>query len=110
MNMRQQMVKTLEELMAYDERLVVVLAEISYSLFNKNNTAFAKRILNVGIMEQTMVSVAAGIAMEGFIPVVHSIMPFLVERPLSLHFLVEAPQAANNSYNESGWMPDWNCA
>ncbi len=81
MNMRQQMVKTLAELMAYDERLVVVLAEISYSLFNKNNTAFAKRILNLGIMEQTMVSVAAGIAMEGFIPVVHSITPFLVERP-----------------------------
>ena len=81
MNMRQQMVKTLEELMANDERLVVVLAEISYSLFNKNTIEFAKRILNLGIMEQTMVSVAAGIAMEGFIPVVHSITPFLVERP-----------------------------
>ena len=81
MNMRQQMVKTLEELMANDERLVVVLAEISYSLFNKNTTEFAERILNLGIMEQTMVSVAAGIAMEGFIPVVHSITPFLVERP-----------------------------
>ena len=81
MNMRQQMVKTLEELMANDERLVVVLAEISYSLFNKNTTEFAERILNLGIMEQTMVGVAAGIAMEGFIPVVHSITPFLVERP-----------------------------
>ncbi len=81
MNMRQQMVTTLEELMATDDRLVVVLAEISNSLFNKNNTAFAKRILNLGIMEQTMVSVAAGIAMEGFIPVIHSITPFLVERP-----------------------------
>ncbi len=81
MNMRQQMVKSLEELLAYDERLVVVLAEISNSLFNKNNPTFAKRILNLGIMEQTMVSVAAGIAMEGFIPVVHSITPFLVERP-----------------------------
>jgi transketolase len=81
MDMRQQMVKTLEELMTYDERLVVVLAEISYSLFNKNNAALAKRILNLGIMEQTMVSVAAGIAMEGLIPVVHSITPFLVERP-----------------------------
>ena len=81
MNMRQQMVKTLEELMANDERLVVVLAEISYSLFNKNTTEFAERILNLGIMEQTMVSVAAGIAMEGFIPVIHSITPFLVERP-----------------------------
>jgi transketolase len=81
MNMRQQMVKTLEELMAYDERLVVVLADISYSLFNKNNPAFAKRILNLGIMEQATVSVAAGIAMEGLIPVVHSITPFLAERP-----------------------------
>ena len=81
MNMRQQMVTTLEELMANDERLVVVLAEISYSLFNKNTTEFAERILNLGIMEQTMVGVAAGIAMEGFIPVVHSITPFLVERP-----------------------------
>ena len=79
--MRQQMVKTLEELMAYDERLVVVLAEISNSLFNKNTSEFAERILNLGIVEQTMVSVAAGIAMEGLIPVVHSITPFLVERP-----------------------------
>ncbi len=81
MNMRQQMVKTLEELMIYDERLVVVLAEISYSYFNKNSPQFSERILNVGIMEQTMVSVAAGLAMEGFIPAVHSITPFLVERP-----------------------------
>ncbi len=81
MNMRQQMIKSLEELLTYDERLVVVLAEISNSLFNKNNPTFAKRILNLGIMEQTMVSVAAGLAMEGFIPVVHSITPFLVERP-----------------------------
>src|SRR5215471_15548177 len=81
MNMRQQMVKTLEELMANDERLVVVHAEISYSLFNKNTTEFAERILNLGIMEQMMVSVAAGIAMEDLIPVVHSITPFLAERP-----------------------------
>ena len=81
MNMRQQMVRTLEELLAYDERLVVVLAEISYALFNKNSPVFSERILNLGILEQTMVSVAAGLAIEGFIPVVHSITPFLVERP-----------------------------
>jgi transketolase len=81
MDMRQQMVKTLEELMEYDERLVVVLADISYSLFTKNSSQFSERILNLGILEQTAISAAAGLAMEGFIPAVHSFAPFLVERP-----------------------------
>jgi transketolase len=81
MNMRQQMVTTLEELMATDERLVVLLADISYSQFNKDNPLFSERILNLGILEQTMVGTAAGVAMEGFIPAVHSFASFLVERP-----------------------------
>jgi len=80
MNMRQQMVTTLENLLVTDERLVVLLADISYSLFKKENKLFSQRILNLGILEQTMVSTAAGLAMEGFIPAVHSFAPFLVER------------------------------
>src|SRR6266699_4622942 len=32
----------------------------------------------------------------------------LKKKPLSLHFLVGPPQAANRSYKESGWTPDWN--
>ena len=81
MNMRQHMAKTLEELMVTDERLVVLLADISYSLFDQDNAQFSQRILNLGILEQTVVSTAAGLAMEGFIPAVHSFAPFLVERP-----------------------------
>ncbi len=81
MNMRQQMVTTLEELMVTDERLVVLLADISYSLFNTGNSRYSERILNLGILEQTLVSTAAGLAIEGFIPAVHSFAPFLVERP-----------------------------
>src|SRR5205823_15009555 len=41
-----------------------------------------RRALNVGIMEQTMVGVAAGFALEGFHPVAHTITPFVAERAL----------------------------
>jgi transketolase len=79
MTMRQQMFQTVSELLKRDERLVLVLADISVDSFT--GALQSERIINVGIMEQTMTSVAAGIALEGFIPVLHSITPFLVERP-----------------------------
>jgi transketolase len=75
-DMRQRMADVLETLLAEDQRLTVVLADISTTLFKPH-----PRIINLGIMEQTLISVAAGLALEGFIPVAHSFVPFLVERP-----------------------------
>jgi len=79
--MRLQMRHTLNDLFAADPRLVMVLADISAGYFDEAVDAFPDRVINVGIMEQTAVSVAAGFALEGFIPVFHSITPFAVERP-----------------------------
>jgi transketolase len=81
LTMRDQMAQTVEAVMARDERVMLVLAEISRTPLDSIFRAYPDRALNVGIMEQTLVSVAAGLAVEGFIPVVHSIAPFLVERP-----------------------------
>jgi transketolase len=81
LTMRDQMAQTVEAVMARDERVMLVLAEISRTPLDGIFHTYPDRALNVGIMEQTLVSVAAGLAVEGFIPVVHSIAPFLVERP-----------------------------
>jgi transketolase len=79
--MRPQIAATLCELFEHDERLAIVLAEISTDLFRGPRRLDPARAVNVGIMEATMVGVAAGFAMEGFHPVAHTIGPFMSERP-----------------------------
>jgi transketolase len=81
LTMREQMAQSVEETMARDERVMLVLADISRTPLDSIFRRFPDRAINIGIMEQAMVSVAAGMAMEGLIPVAHSITPFLVERP-----------------------------
>ncbi len=80
-NMRAQIARTATELVETDPRVVVVLAEISVDRFARAIHAAPDRVVNVGIMEQTLVGVGAGFAMEGFHTIVHTMAPFLVERP-----------------------------
>jgi transketolase len=80
--MRTQAADTVCELFELDERVAVVLAEISVDRFGPAFRHDPARAVNVGIMEQTMVGVAAGFALEGFHPVIHTIAPFVAERAL----------------------------
>jgi transketolase len=78
--MRKQLVKTLEDLYAIDDKLVLLLGDIGVYGFRNIFRDFPERIYNIGILEQAMTSIAAGLSKEGFHPVVHSIAPFIVER------------------------------
>jgi transketolase len=80
-DMRQAFGASVSDLVERDERVAVVLAEISTSYFERAMAAHPDRVVDVGIMEQTMVGVAAGFAMEGFHPIAHSLSPFMAERP-----------------------------
>ncbi len=68
------------DIMDQDERVVVLLGDIGVFAFKDVFEKYPKRIYNVGILEQSMVGMAAGLAMAGFIPIVHTIEPFLVDR------------------------------
>jgi transketolase len=60
-----------------EERVALVLADIGVAQLPRNHP----RIYNVGIREQLMIGVAAGLALEGRRVVAHSYAPFLVQRP-----------------------------
>jgi len=78
--MRKQFAKSVMEIMDKDERVVVLLGDIGVHAFKEVFEKYPKRCYNVGILEQSMVGMAAGLAMAGFIPIVHTIEPFLVDR------------------------------
>ncbi len=80
--MRNQLVKTVEALMKQDERLAILLGDISAWLFHNVLESYPDRAYNIGICEQAMAGMAAGLAMEGFRPMFYSIAPFAVERCL----------------------------
>jgi transketolase len=80
-DMRSQLGRTASDLVGSDPRVAVVLAEISVDRFAEAMRTAPDRVINVGIMEQTLVGVGAGFAMEGFHTIVHTMAPFLVERP-----------------------------
>jgi len=80
---RQAFAEELIELARADRRIVAVCND---SVGSSNLNAFAKefpdRLVNVGIAEQNMVGVAAGLANGGFIPFVCAASPFLTGRAL----------------------------
>ncbi len=74
---------TIEDLGAKDERIVVVCNDsVGSSKVGGFKKKFPERLINVGIAEQTMVGVGAGLANAGKIPFVCAAACFLTGRAL----------------------------
>lgn len=63
------------------KNIILITADMGYGLWDDVRKEFPDRFYNVGSAEQLMIGVAAGMAMEGKIPVCYSITPFLLYRP-----------------------------
>jgi len=81
--MRERFTTVVTELLDEDPRVAIVMADIGVPDFRESGARrrHPDRVINVGIREQLMTGVGAGLALEGFRPILHSYAPFLVERP-----------------------------
>lgn len=79
--MRQAFIQTLTELAAADERVVLLTADLGFTVLEPFARAFPDRFYNVGVAEANMVGLATGLAEAGFIPFLYSIATFASMRP-----------------------------
>ena len=79
-SMREVFSETMIEIAKKDERVVVIVADISHGLFKNFRKIFPKRYFNIGICEPSIVNLAAGLCKVGLVPFVHTIAPFLIQR------------------------------
>lgn len=63
------------------QSLAFITGDLGYMALEKVQEKYGERFINAGVAEQNMVTVAAVMAHEGFVPFIYSISPFVTLRP-----------------------------
>lgn len=80
--MRSTFVNTLAELARKNDRVMCVIGDTGFSVFEEFEREFKERFINVGIAEQNFVSVGAGLAAMGMKPYIYNVVSFMTLRGL----------------------------
>lgn len=78
--MRNAFAAEITELAEKDPRIVMLSADIGNRLFDKYKVKAPGRFFNTGVAEANTISLAAGLAADGFRPVCYTITPFITYR------------------------------
>lgn len=80
--MRRAFIETLISVAEHDERIWLLCGDVGFSILERFAERFPERFVNVGVAEQNMIGVAAGLALTGKVAFVYSIANFPVMRCL----------------------------
>ena len=78
---RKAFIPLLFEEMGKNEDIVIVTGDLGYKQFDQFRIIYQDRFINVGAAEQLLMGVGIGLALEGKIPILYSMTPFLLYRP-----------------------------
>lgn len=80
--MRKEFSEWIEAFGAREPRFIFLTGDLGFGALEKVQAVLGPRFVNMGVSEQNMVAVAAGLARQGLLPLCYSIAPFTVFRPL----------------------------
>ena len=78
--MRATFINTLTELARQDERIMCIIGDTGFSVFEDFEAEFGDRFVNVGIAEQNFVGFGAGLAAMGLKPYLYNVVSFMTLR------------------------------
>ena len=105
--MRSQFTKSIIDIFKKNKKILLILGDIGVfgfkDLIKKKNS----RAINIGILEQATISFAAGLSKIGFIPIVHTIATFMVNRAFEQLKLDFGYQKLNGNFISIGASYDY---
>lgn len=78
--MRSAFINTLTELARKNDKVMCVIGDTGFSVFEAFEEEFGERFINAGIAEQNFVSVGAGLAAMGMKPYIYNVVSFMTLR------------------------------
>ena len=107
--MRKAFAESLFQAAEADDRVIFLTADLGFGTFDAFQGRFGARYVNVGVAEAQLVCAAAGLALEGWRPIIYSIASFATGRPfeqirvcLGYHRLPVVVVGAGGGYTYAG--------
>lgn len=79
--MRKEFAEAMINLSKTNDKIVFLTGDLGFMALEGVKECLGERFINAGVAEQNMVTVAASLAYEGFLPFIYSISPFVTLRP-----------------------------